>query len=154
MRIKRFILGLLLALFTPAGLAFGEQVIEVHADAPPPDDLFAQMFSAVTSSNWKHVGALALMLFVWALRAHLFDRLGKVGAWLQTDRGGVASVLLAGALGAVSSAILAGKPIDASLLGNALQMSLEAAGGWVALRRLLRPRDAAPADAAAPGAAP
>ena len=144
MRLKRYVLGILLALVGPSSVAFGETVVDVvaeNAHASPPDDLFAQMFAALTSSNWKHAGALALMLLVWGLRAHVFDRLGKVGAWLQGDRGGVVSVLLAGALGAVASALMAGKAVDASLLGNALQMSLEAAGGWVAIRRLARPRD-------------
>lgn len=142
MRLKRYILAILLSLGWPA-LAFGQDATATVVVTPTPDGLFAQMFSAVASSNWRHVGALALLALVWALRTHVFDRMGRVGAFLQTDRGGVLTALVCGVLAALGSAVLAGKQIDADLVGMSLQVSLESIGGLIALRRLWRPKDKA-----------
>ena len=92
------------------------------------------------------MAALVLIGAVWGLRA--YGAKSKWLAWSRTDKGGVALVFMTGLAGMCANSLAAGKKIDSELLGHAVQVSLQAAGGWAAFRKLfMSGNDAKPAEA-------
>jgi hypothetical protein len=125
-------------LFALALLALPLLVLAQEAVAlPSPEDLGMFLLEAarqVAAGNWSSVAALAIVGLVFLLR-----KLGaKLWPWLATDAGGVLTLFLSTALLAVAAPLYAGTAIGQAALVGALSAALSAAGGWGAIRKVLR----------------
>lgn len=94
-------------------------------------------YEALRAGRMRAGIALILVLLVAGLRRFS----GMAIPWLRTDRGGVALVLTCALLLELVAVLQLGAPIGAGMLLTALQSGLTAAGGWVAVRRLIWPQD-------------
>lgn len=103
------------------------------------EKLAENILNAVTTSNWKAAAVLVLCGLVWLVRKYAPKIHGKTGALLNSDRGGVLTVLAMGMLGAIGTALLAHKPVNVALLKTALSVAVMAAGGWTMVKRTLFP---------------
>lgn len=124
---------------SPAALPDAEPAKPVAVD-PPKDELDAlkQGYVAITTGNWRHVAALALILVTMLVR-RFQKKLPKV---LRGDRGGVITVFVLSLLGAVGHTALAGASFGSlDLWETAALIALEAIGGFVGVKRLLWPKD-------------
>jgi hypothetical protein len=128
----RFLLAL--ALLALPLLVFAQEAVAL----PSPEDLGVFLLEAarqVAAGNWSSVAALAIVGVVFVLR-----KLGaKFWPWLATDAGGVVTLFLSTALLAVAAPLYAGTAIGQAALVGALSAALSAAGGWAAIRKVLRP---------------
>lgn len=109
---------------------------ENKPDAVPSDvSLLEKAYERIKQGDldWKAIAAIALIGVVFVARR--FG--GKFVPFLQTDRGGALLALGVGIAGALANAILAGKPVDLTLLLRGLEVGIEGAGGYVVVRRLL-----------------
>lgn len=112
------------------------------AVAAAPDDaggIVTNLYEAGKSRNYRALAAALCSLVVLLMRrwgAGLFKPLG-------TDRGGALLALVVGVAGAFATALAAGAPLGFGLVYDGLVMGVTAAGGFVVLKRLVAPRDAA-----------
>lgn len=84
--------------------------------------------TAVQGGNWKACVALVLIFCVYLSRKMAAKLPPKLGAWMLTDRGGSAYVLLVGMLGAVATGLLAGHKLSVNLLLSGLTTGAMASG--------------------------
>lgn len=115
--------------------------------APTPPDPEAGGFGfmktildAVMSKNWTWAAVLVLIAMVWGLRK--FG--GKKFKWLKTDRGGAVLVMGTSVLGAVATAIGAGKGLSKDVVLQAVYVGFMGAGGWVWVRRMMGQKNPEP----------
>lgn len=107
--------------------------------AKDPGGFVEQLAAAARRGDYRMLVAGVLIGVAWLLR-----RYGAgLAPWLATDRGGAALALVLGVLGALGTALAAGAPVGLGLVVNGVSLGLTAAGGWVVVRRLLWPKDAA-----------
>lgn len=125
--------GSCLCLFLVASVAFAQAAAPVGAETPP-EDLAKAILQAVTSSNWRLAGVLALMLVVWAIRKYG----GKVLPVLLTDRGGVALAMGTAIVGGIANGVIAGKPLNLSLILYSVFMGLAAMGTWTGAKNVVK----------------
>lgn len=100
------------------------------------DAFMKNAFDAVMSKNWTMVTALALIAFVWLLRKFGSKRL----PFLATDRGGAMLVMVTSVLGALATALGAGRPVSGDVLRQAVTLGFLAAGGWTWVKKVMRPK--------------
>ena len=111
-------------------------------------DPLADLVDAARSGDGRVIAAALLVLTMTALR----DFRGGV-KWFSGDRGGVLFLFLMSLLGAVSTSLAAAAPIDLTMVASALQISVLAAGGYTAVKRLVAPKDATAAGEITPAPA-
>ncbi|MFN7132365.1 MAG: hypothetical protein ACK4N5_09785 [Myxococcales bacterium] len=110
----------------PPSLLYAPPLAVVAPELPPAalpvlDDgaeleVIAQLvLHAVSTSNWRALAALAVVVLVWLVRRYG----GKQVPWLLTPRGGATLVLIFSIAGAVANALLAGAPLSLALLLDA-----------------------------------
>jgi hypothetical protein len=112
------------------------------APLPSPDDapaILNQILDAIGSGNWRLVAALIVVGLVWLMRRFAT----KIHPWFGTDRGGVAVALLGGLLAVAAGELAAGRHFTIQTVANGISLAVAAAGGWVMVRRLVSPPDAA-----------
>ncbi len=114
-------------------------VLDENASA---EELAKLTLEAVTKSDWKALGSLAVFGAVWALRKYGAVRFPV----LNTRRVGAALVVGLSALGVLTMALLAGSPLTPGLLASSLVMACTATGGRKLLLSFLQTD---PAEAAA-----
>jgi len=126
---------------TPApteGVADGEEATKPI----DPVDAAGTLFEAMQKGNWLAAMAAMLILFVWAARKWA----GKVVPWLQTDRGGVALVLVSSFVATLAAGMAAGKTPGLDELRVAFTLAVAAIGGYQGIRRLIWPKEPTKAD--------
>jgi hypothetical protein len=99
---------------------------------------------AAHARDYRMLTALALILVVSLARKYAPKVHGKVGAFLNTDRGGAVLVLSLAVLGGVINALVGGGALSFGMLGTAIYVSFLAAGGYSLVRKagimdLIRP---------------
>jgi hypothetical protein len=112
------------------------------APLPNPDDgpaILNQLLDAIGSGNWRLVASLIVVGLVWLMRRFAT----RVHPWFGTDRGGVAVALLGGLLAVAAGELAAGRGFTVQTVANGISLAIAAAGGWVMVRRLVSPPDAA-----------
>jgi hypothetical protein len=154
-RLVTWTLGILAALLVALALyananatVIADEPIEIGAVASPvsaPDpvavleagqiEIFGQaLYDAAKGGKWRLVMVLGLVGIVWAARRYG----GRSWPWLQTDRGGVALVLAWGVVSVVGTYLVAGRTLTPWAVMDGLMAGATAAGGWTAVKRLLR----------------
>jgi hypothetical protein len=125
---------------TPADpVVVSADLVAVPTDIDAAIIVAGDAYTAMRAGHVRAVIALVLILLVAALR----EFAGGVVPWLRTDRGGVMLVLICALLLELSAVLPLGAPLTANVLLSALLSGLTAAGGWVAVRRLIWPPDQA-----------
>ena len=117
-----------------ASLAFGQTTPD------PSKDLggYAKaLYDATAGHHWVLLVGLVLMGVTWGVRKLVPMIHGKVGAWLNTDRGGALLSLGLGLVGGIATAFAAGKAVTFQLLASAVVASWTASGGWSQLKKIL-----------------
>lgn len=107
---------------------------------------------AIDSKNWKLLAILISVGAVWLIRRYGSKIPGKVGAFLGTDAGGIATAGAWALVLTLSAYGLAGKPLSLQVLLDALQLALPAMGASNAKKLLPKKTEPEPAPAAPPGA--
>lgn len=108
----------------------------------PVNTSFAQtILNAIQHRQWQLVAALVVIAIVAGLRWLAPQIHDKIGAALNSDRGGTILTLLTGEAGAIATALLAGQPLTLTLLLSGLSVGTLGVGGFTAFKRLSRPKD-------------
>lgn len=113
---------------------------------PPPANLDAIIFEAISKGDWFLVAAAALSILIGVLRSKVVPLLplGKLKSFLLSDRGGVV-VTVAGALvGGVVHALRADVQFGPDFFLTVLKVAFAAMGGYVGFKRLFFPADEKP----------
>lgn len=121
----------------PAPTTAPADPVPVPADISTAVVTASNAYEALRTGQLRAGIALLLVLLVAALRRFA----GAAVPWLRTDRGGVALVLACALLLELSAVLQLGAPLGVGLVLSALMSGLTAAGGWVAVRRLIWPQD-------------
>jgi hypothetical protein len=100
-----------------------------------------QVIDAVQAHNYALVVVLLLIASVAFVRKITPRVSGRLGAFLNSDRGGSLLVLLLGGLGAVGTSLVAGKHLSLSLVVGSIMTAAAASGGWNIVWDLLAPSD-------------
>lgn len=98
-------------------------------------DPLSDLVAAARDGDGRVIAAALLVLTVTALRDFRNDI-----KWFSGDRGGVLFLFLMSFLGALGTSLVAGAPIDGTLVISALQVGLLAGGGYTAVKRLVAPK--------------
>lgn len=131
------VIVLLFFMFTPL-------LVAATGSTDPLNDLV----TAARGGDGRMVAAALLALAMTAFR----DFRGNL-KWFSGDRGGVLFLFLLSFLGALSTSLAAQAPIDLTMVASALQISVLAAGGYTAVKRLVAPKDATAAGEITPAPA-
>ena len=115
-------------------------------------DLVRDQFALVLAGDniARAIAIILLIGLVYVVRRWGRAELPVVGwkllpAWFATDRGGVVITLALSFLGAIGHALAASSPVNVELFEAAVLTAVGAAGGYVAIRRMLWPPDKAAA---------
>ncbi len=100
-------------------------------------ELIMMAIEAVRDGHWWLFAAIVVSALVWLLRSYG----EKFIPWLGTDRGGAVLVLSTGILGSLAALILAGDEVGLELLIEGLKVGFTAAGGYVVIKKILKPGD-------------
>lgn len=107
-----------------------------------PQQFFQSLLDAIVNRQWWPLASLAL-IGVIALVRWLAPKLhGRLGTWLNTDRGATVLTIVLGILGAVATTIGAWKAPDLKLLLTTVFTTVFAPGTYVLVKRLISPSDA------------
>ena len=115
-----------------------------------PEQVAQSIFDAANQRNWWAVFALALVFAVFLLRKFSPKMSGKLGALLNSDRGGAALSAGLSVIGAMATALLAHQPITFKLVTTALTLGAGASGARDWAWHLLAPADKVPIAATPP----
>jgi hypothetical protein len=110
-------------------------------------DFANQILDAATHRQWALLAALLLVGGVAAVRWIAPKLHDKIGAFLNTQRGGALLALIGGAAGAVATSLIAGKALNLQLVIGSFSVSFMAIGGWNAFYDLFFPKDGKPVTA-------
>ncbi len=135
-RLLAFPAFVLLTLLVTFGFALAESVPPSPTDPPK---FIQALLDAVKAKNWHLLVALVLIGAVAGLRWLSPKIHGRIGAWLNTQRGGTVLVLLCGVLGAIGTALYGGAKVDVNLILSGVTMGVLASGGWNVLWDLIAP---------------
>lgn len=102
---------------------------------------FQSVLDAVTNKQWWPLASLLIIGFVSASRYFMAKMKGRLGAWLNTDRGGVMLNLIWTMLGAAATTIGAWKAPNMKLLFSSLIVAIGSAGGFNMIKKLMFPSD-------------
>lgn len=116
-------------------LAFGQEAATAVGD--DLGQLLGLVVNGVKGGDWQAAVLAGILLVVWVVRK-IAVRIPKVGAFLATDEGGAALLVLTGVPVALLAAKAGGAALTAGLVGKALIATLGAGGGWTVGRKLLR----------------
>jgi hypothetical protein len=105
-----------------ASLAYA-QTADAEADI---SGLANKLLDAVTKSEWRYAASVALILAMMLMRPRIVKKL----PFLDSHLGGIFLNVAASVLGAVSTAFVAHRAIDAELITSAVGVAVTAAGGW------------------------
>jgi len=131
------VIVLLFFMFTPL-------LVAATGSTDPLNDLVV----AARGGDGRMIAAALLALAMTAFR----DFRGNL-KWFSGDRGGVLFLFLLSFLGALGTSLAAQAPIDLTMVASALQISVLAAGGYTAVKRLVAPKDATAAGEITPAPA-
>lgn len=107
-------------------------------DQGAPD--IGDIATAWRSGRWLAVAGSLLLLAVWLVRAHGSRLLGeRFGAWIRTDRGGIAVSTALGVASSMGIAMAAGRAPSIEDLVAGLNASALASGMYVMGRRIMVP---------------
>jgi len=93
-----------------------------------PHQIAAATVEAISHRQYHAVVALLLTLAVWLARAYASRIPGKIGAFLSSGQAGVVLSVAGGQLGAIATALVAGKPFTLDLVLSGLVVSATAGG--------------------------
>lgn len=106
------------------------------------------LYTNAQQGNWRVLIGGALSAVVWFLRNGILrpgvDKwpvVGRLSAWLKTDRGGVALTLLVGILGGVGTALASAHAVDGKVLLSGVINGVIGAGVFNVSKRALKPAD-------------
>jgi hypothetical protein len=116
-----------------------------------PHQIAAATVEAISHRQYHAVVALLLTLAVWMARAYASRIPGKLGAFLSSGQAGVVLSVVGGQLGAIATALVAGKPMSLDLVLSGLVVSATA-GGIFSGAKALKSQPIPEAPPAAPGA--
>jgi hypothetical protein len=102
-----------------------------------------QILAAVSGHQYALAVSLILVASVAFVRKVAPSIHSKVGAWLNSDRGGATLVLVGGTAGAVATALIAGKHMSLSVFIGALMTSASASGLYNLWYNIKSPADKA-----------
>jgi len=102
------------------------------------------LLDAYHGKHWILLLALVLGVVVATARWVAPKVHGKLGTFLNSDRGAAILVLVGGLAGSVVTSAMGGK-ISLDTLVNGVVTSLTAAGGYTLLKRIISPSDKPPA---------
>lgn len=112
------------------------------------EQLVEWLYTNAQQGNWRVLIGGALSAVVWFLRVGVLrpgvDKwpvVGRLSAWLKTDRGGVALTLLVGVFGGVGTALAGAHAITGKLLLSGVINGVVGAGVFNVAKRSLKPAD-------------
>lgn len=108
---------------------------------PDANAILNTVLDAIQHKHWQVLVATILVGVVAFVRWVSPKIHGKVGAFLNSDRGGSLLVLLGGVFGAISTALIAGQKINANLIFGGITTGVMASGGWNIVWDLIAPSD-------------
>lgn len=134
----------LLAFVGPVALVllFPLMVLAQPASIPDPSadtmGFIQLLWDAVMHKRWGGVVALAVIGIVALLRMRIVTK--KV-PFLGTDRGGVILTFVVALAGGLAVTLIAGQPLDAEVVFTAVKLAFLAMGGFVGVKKLIKPSD-------------
>lgn len=129
-------------------ICFADAFAQPTDPTTDPNGFFNLLWNAVTERKWGLVAVLSTIALVSLIRKVMPRIHSRLGAWLNSNRGGAVLAVVMGTATALATTAIAGLPITPRAFVDAVVVSIGAIGGWNAMWDLFKPSDKKPAAGA------